>query len=158
MALCKAQDNATHDTASDTLPSTTKPSLRDTINGLQTRFFCRGPSALMTLKLWRAALHTRYIRALRDTGAAHVIWRDTDAYDDDIPCDDSYLDCSTPDLPKDLGETFVQVWRGKAKLITVTLFYHSRSRATGGSCLIQGYEKDSWVHTEFEALCTHVEH
>ncbi|KAK7480587.1 hypothetical protein BaRGS_00028163 [Batillaria attramentaria] len=145
-------NNTTQQSTPDLLVTPTMPQLKETADRIQTRFHVTGPTALFTLKRWRAALHARY----RNSETRTVIWRDVDHFNQDIECSDRYLDCSTPDVPTDLGRTFVQVFGGKTKKITITVIFRKR-RISGGTCHIQGHEVDQWVLDEFRSLCAYVQ-
>lgn len=135
-----------------------KPVLKDTACGQQTRFYSNGPSGIITLKRWRpgTALYHRYVNLLQARGGYTIVWRDTDHRNEPVDCEDIYWDCSAPDIPDDLGKTFIQVRGGAKPKITITLYFHLR-RKTGGTCLVQGHNKDAWVVSEYESLCTFVQ-
>ena len=134
------------------------PVLRDTRDkDRQTRFFCQGETAMSVMKRWRHALYVRYMIYLKESGGDlfSIDWEDRDKEENLMTVGDVFLDCSNPDIPEDLAKTFCQVHRQGVKLITITLYY-KRRKTLGGTCLIQGNEKNAWVTREYLALCDYV--
>ena len=126
---------------SDLVESDSK--LQPTIDDIQKRFFCDSNE----LVVWRNSLLLRYL-AITDTLVETQI-KDLDKNGTPLPLSSKLLPVPPP---PSLDKTVIRVLCGKAKSVTITLYFTN----SGGTLLCQGRDCITWDKEECEVIKTFV--
>ena len=112
-------------------PAPDKPTL-EVIDGLQKKL---KTTDFDLLRRWRDALRLRYTVQLKNFSEDFTtIFREIGYDGKDIILRD--LRSRSASLPDSLAKSFVQIWRGDTKMITITVHF-KMDRRKGGTCMIK---------------------
>ena len=118
-----ASPTVTSETVSFTPDCIKNPFVKDTLDYRQKVF---GSESIDVLRRWRKALSFRYLHLLQEAyrDTYQVVWEDVDFQEKTITSVRTRT--ASRSIPDNLAKTFIQIWQGTAKYLTITLYYRKK--------------------------------